>query len=342
MRIFLLIVLVTLSAAGNAAQKVVNVFNWSGYMPDNILRQFEQETGIKVNYSTYDNNETLYAKLKANPYSGYDVIVPSTYFIDRMRQQNMLQPIDKSKLTHFKNINPDLLNKSFDPDNRYSIPFLWSATGIAINTKYWPKNSVKSWKDLWKSEYRDQLFILDDVREVFSMALIVLGYSANDNNPEHIKQAYEKLKALMPNIKVFNAEAGKAMYIDEDITIGMGWSGDINLASRDNPHLHYIYPEEGFVIALDSLAIPINAQHLENAYIFINFVLRPDIAKKITLQTGYATANATAVKMLPKNLRENYITYPDAKVMSRGQFQTDAGAASAIFEKYFQQLKIGG
>lgn len=326
----------------SAADNVVNVFNWSGYMPVSVLRQFEQETGIKVNYSTYDNNETLYAKMKANPNSGYDVVVPSTYFIDRMRQQKMIQKIDKTKLANFSNINPELLNKEFDPGNHYSVPFLWSATGIVVNTKYWPKGSVKNWQDLWDSKYKDQLFMLDDVREVFSMALIALGYSANDNQPEHIQQAYQKLKELMTNIKIFNTEAGKAIYIDEDVTIGMGWSGDINLASKENSALEYIYPEEGYVIALDSMAIPVNAPHLENAYKFINFILRADIAKKISLETGYATANLAGVKLLPKAMRENPITYPDQKVMARGQFQTDAGASSAIYEKYFQQLKIGG
>lgn len=340
--IFLVLALGISTVTAEAAEKVVNIFNWSGYMPASVLRQFEKETGIKVNYSTYDNNETLYAKLKANPNSGYDVIVPSTYFIDRMHRQKMLQRIDKSKLKNFKHINPELLNKDFDPENNFSVPFLWSATGITVNTKYWPKASLTCWKDLWKSEYKEQLFILDDVREVFSMALIALGYSANDNKPEHIQQAFQKLKQLMPNIKIFNAEAGKAIYIDEDVTIGMGWSGDINLASKENPALEYVYPKEGYVIALDSMAIPINAPHLDNAYHFINFILRPDIAQRISLETGYATANIAAVKLLPKAIRENPIAYPDKKVMARGQFQTDAGAASAIFEKYYQLLKIGG
>jgi spermidine/putrescine transport system substrate-binding protein len=326
----------------NAAENVVNVFNWSGYMPDDILAQFQAETGITVNYSTYDNNETLYAKLKASPQAGYDIIVPSTYFIDRMRHQNMLQPIDKTKLANFSNLNPELLNKSFDPENHYSIPFLWSATAIAINTKYWPKDSIKSWKEFWHSQYKDQLLLIDDTREVFSMALISLGYSANDTDPQHIKQAFERLKQLLPNIKIFNAEGEKSIYIDEDVTIGMGWSGDIYLAHQENPAVEYVFPAEGFIIALDSMAIPVNAKHVENAYKFINFILRADIAKKISMETGYATANIAGVKLLPKDVRENYIIYPDKTILARGQFQTDAGASGTFYEKYFQLLKIGG
>lgn len=325
-----------------AVEPVINIYNWSGYMPDEVLAQFQAETGIRVNYSTYDNNETLYAKLKASPQVGYDIIVPSTYFIDRMRHQNMLQPIDKSKLSNFKNLNPELLNKSFDPENRYSVPFLWSATAIALNTQYWPKDSIKGWNDLWQAKYKDQLLLIDDTREVFSMALLSLGYSPNDTDATHIKQAFEKLKRLMPNIKVFNAEGEKSIYIDEDVTIGMGWSGDLYLAQQENSALEYIFPQEGFIIALDSMAIPMNAKHVENAYKFINFILRADIAKKISMQTGYATANLAGVKLMPKAIRENPIIYPDASILARGQFQTDAGASSTLYEKYFQLLKIGG
>lgn len=342
-KIFLLICIALLSYnTVYAEEKVINVFNWSGYMPDSVLAQFQAETGIKVNYSTYDNNETLYAKLKANPQAGYDIIVPSTYFIDRMRSQNMLQPIDKSKLSNFKNLNPELLNKSFDPDNRYSIPFLWSATAMVINTKYWPKGSIKRWSDLWQSKYKDQLLLIDDTREVFSMALLALGYSPNATDKEHIKLAYEKLKQLTPNIKIFNAEGAKSIYIDEDATIGMGWSGDIYLAQQENPSIEYVYPEDGFIIALDSIAIPVNAKHVENAYKFINFILRADIAKTISMETGFATANIEAVKLMPKEVREDPVIYPNQEIMAKGQFQTDAGASSALYERYFQLLKIGG
>lgn len=336
------ILLIVCCSSVFAADNIVNVFNWSGYMPDEVLAQFEEETGIKVNYSTYDNNETLYAKLKANPQAGYDIIVPSTYYIDRMRRQNMLLQLDKSKLSNFSNLNAEFLNKAFDPQNDYSIPFLWSATAIAVNTKYWPKDSIKSWRDLWQTKYQDQLLMLDDMREVFSVGLMALGYPPNDTDPEHIKQAFKRLKELMPNIKIFNSEGEKSIYIDEDLTIGMGWSGDIYLAKQENPAIEYIYPQEGFVISLDSMAIPAGAKHIENAYKFINFILRADIAKKISMGTGYAIANEAGVKLLPKAIRENRIIYPDKNTLRRGYFQTDAGTASVIYEKYYQLLKVGG
>jgi len=323
------------------AGEIVNVYNWSNYMPDDVIQQFEKETGINVNYTTYDSNETMYAKLKADPDAGYDVVVPSTYFIDRMRQQNMLQKLDKTKLPNFKNLNPDLLNKSYDLHNNYSIPYLWGTSAIVINDKYFAKGAVTSWADLWNSRLRDQLLLLDDTREVFSMALIVLGYSANDTNPDHIKQAYEKLKQILPNVKLFNDEAVQNIYIDEDVTIGMGWTGDIFQANQENSHVQYVYPKEGFVISMDNLAIPVGAQHVENAYKFINFLLRPDVAAKISMEIGYASPNLAALKLMPAEILHNQIIYPDSVTLRRGQFQTDVGSTDRIYEKYLELLKMG-
>ncbi len=343
MKYFLFIILLFVSLAVWADdEKILNVYNWSGYISDDVLNQFEKETGIHVNYTTYDSNETMYAKLKADPDAGYDMVVPSTYFIDRMYKQGMLQKIDRSKIPNFKNLNPALLNKAFDPHNQYSIPYFWSTTGIVINTQYYPAGSITNWSDLWKGQYKDQLLILDDVREAFSMALITLGYSANDVDPAHIKAAYLKLRQLLPNVRLFNDEAAASIYIDEDAVLGMGWNGDIYMANKENPKVKFLYPKGGYVLSLDSMAIPRGARHVENAYKFINFILRPDIAMQISMATGYASPNLAAQKLMPKALAQNEITYPDAATLARGEVQTDVGpAANAIYEKYWELLKIG-
>lgn len=329
-----------LFVTATVSDNTLNVYNWSEYLPDDVLNDFQKETGIHVNYSTYDSNETLYAKLKANPQAGYDIVVPSTYFIDRMIREKMLTPLNKSKLTYFKNLNPILLNKSFDPGNHYSVPYLSSATGIVYNDQYYTQGSVTRWSDLWQERYRDKLLILDDVREVFSMALLRLGYSPNTTDPQQIHNAYETLVDLLPNIKLFNDEAVKAIYIDEDATIGMAWSGDIFLAQQDNPHIQFVYPLEGFIIALDSLAIPRYAPHIDNAYRFIDFVLRADIAARISQATGYMSPNAAAVARLPAEVRNNPVIYPNQQTLKRGFFQSDVGEASPLYEKYLERLKI--
>ncbi len=164
-----------LPAAASTNEKILNVYAWSGVIPDAIIQQFEKETGIKVNFSTYDSNEIMYAKLRANKDAGYDIIEPSSYYIDRMRRQNMLEKLDKSALPNFKNLSPDFVNPVYDPHNNYSIPFIWGVTGIFVNKAYHDPANIKKWADLWDKKYADQLLLLDDSREVFSMALNVLG-----------------------------------------------------------------------------------------------------------------------------------------------------------------------
>ncbi len=341
MKKILCALLVALSAITHAnSTPTLNIYNWSEYLPDDVLAQFQQETGIHVNYSTYDSNETLYAKLKANPEAGYDIVVPSTYFVDRMIREKMLIPLDKTKLVHFNNLNPALLNKNFDPYNNYSIPYLSSSTGIAYNDNYFTKGSITRWTDLWQQRFSGQLLILDDVREVFSMALLSLNDSPNSTDPQQIANAYATLVTLLPNVKLFNDEAVKAIYIDDDATVGMAWSGDIYLANHANSHIQFVYPQDGYIIALDSIAIPKNAPHLANAYAFINFVLRADIAARISQATGYMSPNAAAVALLPAAIRNNPIIYPDQATLKRGIFQTDAKDASALYEKYLERLKI--
>ncbi len=334
------LLLLAFSKTALASDNILNIYTWAGYLPEAVISQFERETGIRINLATYVNNEVLYAKLKANPHSGYDIIMPSSYFIRRMQKQGLIQKIDRSKLKNYQHISPLFLHKEHDPQNEYSIPYLWNGTGIAFNTRYHAHQKINTWQDLWLPCYRDQLLVIDDTRECFSMALLTLGYSVNDEDPEHIKAVFEKLKALMPNIKLFNMDAQRSIYLDEDITIGMALNGDVFLALVQNPHLQFIYPKEGFVITLDSIAIPTGAKHVENAHRFIEFVLRPEIAKEISLESGFSTPNKAAKALLPEHIRKNPILYPEAETLKRGQFQTDVGEAAPLYEKYFERLKL--
>lgn len=344
MKLIYLIIVLFYSLVSNsmlaADDKIINLYNWSGYLPDEVIAIFTKETGIKVNYVSFDSNETMYSKLKAAPHSEYDIIVPSNYFVDRMIHEGMLLPIDKSKLTHLKFLDPFFLNQAFDPENHYSIPYLWGTTGIAVNKRYIADyNDIESWKDLWKPQYKNQLMILNDSREVFSMVLLSLGYKINDRHSNHLKQVYDALLKLLPNIKLFNIDAVANNYIDEDATMGLAWNGDAYLASQQNPNIIYKYPKEGFVIWIDSFAIPKYAPHVENSYRFINFLLRPDIAKIITTTVGFSTPNEAAYQLLPNEIKNNPTLYPSKKILERGQYQAYVGESTAIYEKYWQLLK---
>lgn len=334
-----LISLCSLSSFAN--NKMVNIYAYTGEVPDFVVRQFEKETGIKVNISTYENNEIMYAKLRAARDPGYDLIMPSSYFVDRMRKQNMLETLDKTQLSNFKNINPTFLHPAYDPQNSLSVPFIWGVTGIFVNDQQYPVNSIKKWSDLWDQKYLNQLMLLDDTREIFSMALLSLGYAANDTDPAHIKAAFLKLKELMKNVKVFSTETVVSIIIDEDANVGMAWNGDVFKASQENPHVKFIFPQDGFVIWVDNFSIPKNAPHKDTAYQFINFILRPDVARDIALYTSFPTTNLAAQQLLPPQIRNNPTIYPSKEVLSHGQFQTDLGDETlAIYEKYWEELKM--
>lgn len=326
-----------------AQDKVVNVYAWSGEIPDSLVREFENETGIKVNISTYDNNEVMYAKLRATKNPGYDVIMPSSYFVDRMSKQHMLETLDRTKLPNWKNLNPSFLNPAYDPQSLYSIPHIWGITGIFVNKNYFDPNTITKWSDLWEPRFYNQLMVLDDTRELFSMALLKLGYSPNDQNPEHLHQAFEQLKTFMQNVKVFSSDTIVSVMIDEDATVGMAWNGDAFKAQQDNPNIRFIFPKEGFVIWVDTFAMPVSAPHKDTAYQFMNFMMRPDVAEDVAVETSYPTANLAAQKLLPDNIRNNPYVYPPADVMKHGIFQKDIDQNTlTLFEKYWEELKMSG
>lgn len=323
-----------------AQSKTLNVYTWADFLPPAIVQQFEKETDITVYITEYENNETLYAKLKIAKNPNYDVIFPSSYFMPKLIKANLLQKLDKKSLSNFKHLDPQFLNQVFDPNNTYSVPYLWTTVGIIVNKRYHDPNKIKGWKDFWKPEFENQILLLDESRDIFSMALFVSGYSINEKDPTHIKDAFNSLITLLPNVRLFNTATIPNVYIDEDITIGMAWSGEAYHGIQENPDLAYIYPQEGFPISLDCIAIPATAQNPQNAISFINFLLRPDIAAKLTIHTGGGTPNLTAKKHLPDEIRNNSVINPSQEILKRGKFQLDLEEANVIYEKYWELLKV--
>jgi spermidine/putrescine transport system substrate-binding protein len=324
----------------HAEEKLV-VYNWAEYIPDGVLQDFEKETGIKVDYSTYENNEVMYSKLKLQKGKGYDIVVPSTYLVSKMREEGLLQKIDKTKLSNFKNLSPDLLNKPYDPGNGYSIPYLWGSTGIAVNSKEIDPATITGWADLWDPKWKGKLLLVDDVREVFNMALKKHGYSANSTNPDEIRTAYEDLQKLMPNVRVFNADAPREPFLAGDVNLGMIWSGEVIMAQKENPDIKYIYPKEGAGFWVDSFTIPVGAENVENAHKFINYMLKAEVGKRVVEELGYSTPNAASRALLDEATRNNPIIFPSADVMAKGEFQQDIGKAMKLYDGYWEKLKTG-
>ncbi|EJL92912.1 spermidine/putrescine ABC transporter substrate-binding protein PotD [Pantoea sp. BIGb0393] len=321
--------------------KTLYFYNWTEYVPPGLLEQFTKETGIKVIYSTYESNESMYAKLKTWKDGAYDLVVPSTYFVAKMRNEGMLQKIDKSQLSNFKNLDPNLLNKPFDPNNDYSIPYIWGATAIGVNTDEVDAKSITRWADLWQPQYKQSLLLTDDAREVFQMALRKLGYSGNTRDPKQIEAAYEELKKLMPNVLAFNSDNPGNPFMEGEVNVGMIWNGSAYVARQAGTPLQIIWPQEGGIFWMDNLAIPANAKNRAGALKLINFLLRPEVAAQVAETIGYPTPNLAAKKLLPQAVANDPSLYPSEAVIKNGEWQNDVGDASVQYETLFQKLKAG-
>jgi spermidine/putrescine transport system substrate-binding protein len=321
-----------------ASDQELYFYNWSEYIPNEILTEFTQETGIKVIYSTYESNESLYAKLKSQ--QGYDLVVPSTYFVSKMRKEGMLQPIDRSQLPNFFGVDELFLNKSFDPNNQFSIPYTWGGIGIGVNSEMVDKTQIHIWGDLWDSKWKKQLLITEDSRELFHIALVKLGYSPNTTNSDEINEAYDELRKLVPNVKLFNSDFPINSYIAGEVSVGMLWSGSAYIARQEGVPIDIVWPEKGAIFRMDSLAIPASARNVEAAHKMIDFLLRPENSARIALEIGYPTPVKTAYSLLPSEFVNDSNIFPPQSVIENGQWQDDVGDASLLYEQLFEKLRI--
>jgi spermidine/putrescine transport system substrate-binding protein len=323
-----------------SAEKLV-IYNWTEYIPDDLLRQFTRETGIQVESATYASNEAMYARVKLLDGSGYDIVVPSTFYVEKMRNEGLLQPINVDLLSNYGNLDPTLMNKDYDPGNRYSVPYLWGSTAIAVNGDHLDPTKVTRWADLWNPEYRGKLMLMDDVRDTFHAALRVKGYSSNTTDENEIREAYQLLRELMPSVKTFNSDSPKVPFVQGNVSIGVIWNGEAYMAQEEMNNLHYIYPEEGAVLWVDSFVIPKNAANVENAHKFIDFMLRAESAKACIEELGYAAPNTAVMPLLDEELRTNPVVFPPEDVIARGSFHQDLGDGILIYERYWELLKAG-
>jgi len=330
----------TQDGASRSGQKVV-IYNWTEYIPDNVLREFTKETGIQVEYATYESNEAMYSKLKLLGGKGYDIAVPSTFYVEKMRKEGLIQPIDKSLLSNYGNLDASLLNAPYDPENTYSVPYLWGSTAIAVNGADIDASAITRWADLWKPEYAGKLMIMDDVRDNFYIGLKLAGFENNSTDEDEIRAAYEKLKTLWPSIKMINSDSPKSPFIRGEVSIGAIWNGEAYMAQEELPELTYIYPEEGYVLWVDSFVIPKGAENVENAHKFIDFMLRAESAKAAIEELGYAAPNKAAMSLLDDELRNNKTVFADEEDAARGSYHQDLGDAILVYEKYWQRLKAG-
>lgn len=330
---------VAFSALATQAAEKLYVYNWTEYVPSSLLEQFTKETGIEVIYSTFESNEEMYSKLKLSDGGGYDIVFPSSYYVGKMAKEGMLAEIEHSKLSNFTNVSKELMGKPFDPENKYSLPYVYGLTGIGVNSAEIEPSTLSSWNDLWKTEFKGKVLLMNDAREVFHIALLLDGKSPNTQDEMEIKAAYERLTKLVPNVLVFNSDSPEMPYLQGEVAVGMQWTGSAHRAKSENPDLEFIFPEEGAVIWMDNYAIPKQAKNKEAAHKFIDFLLRPESAKEVIETMGFSMPNEGVKAILPPEMVEDPLLFPPLEEIEKGILQADVGDAVDIYEKYWNLLR---
>lgn len=310
------------SGSGKQSDKLV-IYNWGDYIDPALLSKFTKQTGIQVQYETFDSNEAMYTKIKQGG-TTYDIAVPSDYTIDKMIKENLLVKLDKSKLKGLENIGHEFLAKSFDPNNDYSIPYFWGTVGIVYNDKM-VKTPPKHWEDLWRPEYRNIIMLIDGAREVMGLGLNTFGYSLNSKNKEQLAQVEERLQGLTPNIKAIVADEMKGYMIQGDAAIGVTFSGEASEMLDSNDNLHYLVPEEGSNLWFDNFVFPKTMKHEKEAYAFMNFMLDPKNAAQNAEYIGYATPNNKAKELLPDEIKNDKSFYPSQNIINKLEVYDNLG-----------------
>jgi spermidine/putrescine transport system substrate-binding protein len=292
-------------------QKVVNVFNWGLYIDEDIFEIFEEQTGIKVVYQTYDSNETLYSKLKLGG-SGYDVIIPSDYMVSRMISEDMLEKLDYSIIPNISKIDDAYRYQSYDPENAYSVPYMWGTVGLIYNSAVVTED-INSWSLLFDEKYAGQLLMFDNPRDAFGIALLYLGYSINTTDKAQLDEAYELLKTQKPLLYAYTMDQIYDWLEGGEAAVGPYYAGDYIMMTENNPDLRFCLPDEGSNVFIDCMCIPKGAKNKEYAEAFINFMCQTEIALLNCAETGYSTPSKEAYDALPEDVKNNAVQYPVPK-----------------------------
>jgi putrescine transport system substrate-binding protein len=341
-----------------AEEKILNIYNWPDYIAKDMVASFEKETGIKVNYQTFENNEGLQAKLVAGN-TGYDIVVPGAVFAKPQIQAGLLQKLDKSKLSNITNLDASIMAKlgTVDPDNAYLVPWAWSFTTVGINKAKVAQAlgntpmPANAWDLVFNPEYTAKLkscgiAFLDSPTEVIPPAMHYLGKNAYSNDPADHKAAGEMLAKVRPHIRVFTSTmiddlaGGKAC-------VALGWAGDINIArtraieNKNGNDIQTLLPSTGGLIFFDNLAIPKDAKRPNNAHAFIDYFLKPEVSAALTNELGYATANKASLANVKPDIAKDPAVFPDAanlqKMVPPDSFSNEArqslGQVFTLFKK---------
>lgn len=316
----------------------LNILNWGDYIDDEVLEDFQLEyPNINVTYEMMSSNEEMLTLLQSGG-SVFDVCFPSDYTIAKMRTLDLLSEIDHSQLSNLDNIDERFLNLSFDPGNVYSIPYHWGTVGILYNTTL-VNEPVDSWSLLWDTRYKKQIFMYDSVRDSMAIALLRLGYSINSTDAAELKEAADTLIQQKPLVQAYGIDDLRDKMISGAGAFAVVYSGDAIDAMDQNESLDYAVPKEGSNVWFDNVIITKNSQNKTAAHIFINYLLRADVAARNAQFIGYSTPNQAAMEQLPAELVENIVFNPPEDVLARCEMFEDVGDAMNLYNEEWLRIK---
>lgn len=302
---------VSCSSPAFAASDTINVYNWGEYIDQSVLDMFYEETGIKVNYTTYDSNETMYSKIVSGA-ANYDVVVPSDYMISKMAQEGLLAELNLDNIPNYKYIGEDYKGLEYDPDEKYSVSYTWGTVVVIYNTKFVDEADVKdeSVNLLWNEKYSGKILMFDNPRDAFGLALKKAGHSLNSQNESDWREAQTLLKEQKPLVQAYVMDQIFDKMASEEAWIAPYYAGDAYTIQQDNPDISFYLPKEGSNFFTDAMCVLKSSQNKENAEKFINFMCRTDIALMNAEEIGYGTPQTEAYKLLDEEVSSNGLLYP--------------------------------
>ena len=319
-----LVLLFALALPAFAAREEITVYNWGQYISDgtddslDVIAAFEEETGIHVNYITFDSNESMYTKLKTGGAS-YHVIIPSVYIIAKLIEEDMLEPLDFSNIPNYVGIDEAFRDQAYDPENTYSVPYTWGTVGLIYNRQYVSDEDAQSWSCLWNSKYAGKILMFDNPRDAFAIAESILGYSLNTTDEAELRQCADLLAQQKPVLQAYVMDQ-----IFDKMQRGEAWiapyyAGDYLTMVEENPDLGFSHPQEGFNIFIDAMCIPKGCQNKAGAEAFINFLCRPDISAANLDYIGYSTPISAAKEYMDEEVISSPVSYPDDETLARSE-----------------------
>jgi spermidine/putrescine transport system substrate-binding protein len=324
--------------ASTGEEPKLNFYNWDTYIGETTLADFKGASGVDVNMTMFASNDELFAKLRAGN-AGYDVIVPSNDFVERMAAADMLVPLDHSLIPNFKNIAPEYQDVPYDPKRKHSMPYTWLTLGIGYR-----KSKVNSPPDSWKvlfdsDEYKGRIAVLSEAGDMFRLYGKYLGKSVNSLTAEDIKLIEAMMIKQKPNIKAFHEDNGQDLLLKGEVDLVLEYSGDIVQAMSDDDDIGYVVPKEGSQFNSDNLCIPKGAPRPKNAHAFINYLLDAQAGKKIAEKIGYATPNAAAKALMPVEYNTNPAIWPPADVLAKCEYAKYRPDIQPLYEEAFTRIR---